>query len=138
MRQHSNQIDLRRLRSIGSILLFLIASNAAAVAQEKDAVDVVKVNTDLVVFDVQVIDKKTKSVLTDFTEADFEIFDRGKKQTVTLDSPTLNAASRTGCSCLSLRKIVVSGRAFLIWIAREPRSIDGSSLDPVYSAVPSR
>jgi hypothetical protein len=81
MRQHSNH--LRRLHSIGSILLFLIASNAAAVAQEEDAVDVVKVNTDLVVFDVQVIDKKTKSVLTDLTEADFEIFDRGKKQTVT-------------------------------------------------------
>ena len=83
MRQHSNQIDLRRLHSIGSILLFLIASNASAVAQEKDAVDVVKVNTDLVVFDVQVVDKKTKSVLTDLTEADFEMFDRGKKQTVT-------------------------------------------------------
>jgi VWFA-related protein len=53
------------------------------VAQKKDIVDVVKVNTDLVVFDVQVIDKKTKSVLADLTEADFEVFDRGKKQTVT-------------------------------------------------------
>ena len=83
MRQHSNRIDLRRWHSIGSILLFLFASNTAAVAQEKDAVDVVKVNTDLVVFDVQVIDKTTKSVLTDLTQADFEIFDRGKKQTVT-------------------------------------------------------
>jgi hypothetical protein len=41
-----------RWHSIGSILLFLIASNAAAVAQGKEAVDVVKVNTDLVVFDV--------------------------------------------------------------------------------------
>ena len=82
MRQLSKQIDLRRLSSIGFILLFLITSNTAGVAQEKDPTDVIKVNTDLVVFDVQVIDKKTKTVLTDLTEADFEIFDRGTKQTV--------------------------------------------------------
>jgi VWFA-related protein len=81
MSQLSNQLDLRRLHSIGCVLIFLIASNSAAVAQERD-VDVVKVNTDLVVFDVQVIDKKTKAVLTDLSQADFEIFDRGTKQTV--------------------------------------------------------
>jgi len=82
MRQHAHQIDLRRLRSIGFLFLFLVASNSAGVAQEKDATDVIKINTDLVVFDVQVMDKKTKTVLTDLTEADFEIFDRGTRQTV--------------------------------------------------------
>jgi hypothetical protein len=82
MRQIAQRIDLRRLRSIRFLFLFLIVSNSAGVAQEKEATDVIKVNTDLVVFDVQVMDKKTKTVLTDLTEADFEIFDRGTKQTV--------------------------------------------------------
>lgn len=83
MRQPSRRFDIRRGPSIGLILLFLIASNSAVVAQEKEAAEVIKVNTDLVVFDVQVIDKKTKSVIGDLTEADFEILDRGTKQTVT-------------------------------------------------------
>ncbi len=81
MLQPTHQIDRWRLRSTAFTLLFLLASNSA-VAQEKDGPDVIKVNTDLVVFDVQVIDKKTKTVLTDLTEADFEILDRGTKQTV--------------------------------------------------------
>jgi hypothetical protein len=34
-------------------------------AQEKETVDVIKVDTDLVVFDAQVIDKKTKRVIGD-------------------------------------------------------------------------
>lgn len=83
MRQHPRQIDFRRLYSIGFVFLFLFASNAAVVAQEKDAPEVIKVNTDLVVFDVQVIDKKTKAVIGDLTQADFEILDRGTRQTVT-------------------------------------------------------
>lgn len=82
-RKHTHKIDSRRLRQISFVLLFVIAANSAAVAQEKDAVDVVKVNTDLVVFDVQVIDKKTKTVVTNLTQAGFEIFDRGTKQIVT-------------------------------------------------------
>jgi hypothetical protein len=111
MRQHSNRIDLRRWHSIGSILLFLFASNTAAVAQEKDAVDVVKVNTDLVVFDVQVIDKKTKSVLTDLTEADFQIFDRGKKQTVTYFSHD----ELRYRSCFCLMSVTASGLLFVAY-----------------------
>jgi VWFA-related protein len=82
MRQHVHQIGLRRLYAISFIFFCLIACASAGLGQEKDPTDVIKVNTDLVVFDVQVIDKKTKTVLTDLTEADFEIFDRGTKQTV--------------------------------------------------------
>jgi hypothetical protein len=37
------------------------ASPAVCVGQEADPGDVVKVNTDLVVLDVQVIDKKTRA-----------------------------------------------------------------------------
>src|SRR2546428_297421 len=56
------------------------ASNSYA--QEKDPIDVVKVNTDLVVFDVQVIDKKTKRILGDLSKEDFEITDGGVRQQI--------------------------------------------------------
>ncbi len=83
MRHHAHQIGLLRRYRLGLILFCVIASASAAVAQQPEASDVIKVSTNLVVFDVQVFDKKTKTVLTDLTEADFEIFDRGNKQTVT-------------------------------------------------------
>lgn len=83
MRHHAHQIGLLRRYRIGLILFCVMASASAAVAQEPDAADVIKVSTNLVVFDVQVFDKKTRTVLTDLTEADFEIVDRGTKQTVT-------------------------------------------------------
>jgi VWFA-related protein len=50
-------------------------------AQEKD-VDVIKVNTDLVVFDAQVIDKKTKRVIGDLTKENFELSDNGTNQQI--------------------------------------------------------
>ena len=51
-------------------------------AQEKEPVDVIKVDTDLVVFDAQVVDKKTKRVIGDLTRDDFEISENGAKQQV--------------------------------------------------------
>ena len=51
--------------------------------QEVDPGDVVKVNTDLVVFDVHVIDQKTKSIVGGLAESDFVITDRGVKQNIT-------------------------------------------------------
>lgn len=54
----------------------------AAHAQETPADDVIKVNTDLVVFDAQVLDKK-KRVVSDLTRDDFELTDRGTKQEIT-------------------------------------------------------
>ena len=81
MRSRAHQIDFRGLRSI-VIFLFLIGWNPAGVAQEKEPVDVIKVNTDLVVFDAQVIDKKSRRILGDLTKADFEIVENGIKQEV--------------------------------------------------------
>jgi len=60
--------------------LFAVAS--AVCAQEKDPVDVIKVNTDLVVFDAQVIDKKTKRIIGDLTKDDFEVTDGGLRQQI--------------------------------------------------------
>src|SRR6267378_2126903 len=53
-----------------------------SLAQEKEPTDVIKVNTDLVVFDAQVIDKKSKRVIGDLTKDDFEITENGVKQSV--------------------------------------------------------
>lgn len=65
-------------------LLFAIVSLAAVCgpvrAQDKEPVDVIKVSTDLVVFDAQVIDKKSKRVIGDLTKEDFEIYEKGVKQ----------------------------------------------------------
>src|SRR6266404_321249 len=60
----------------------LTGSAATADAQEKDPIDVIRVNTDLVVFDAQVIDKKTKRVIGDLTKEDFELSDNGAKQQI--------------------------------------------------------
>ena len=66
--------------------LFALASVSAVcgpvMAQDKEPVDVIRVSTDLVVFDAQVIDKKSKRVIGDLTKDDFEISERGVKQQV--------------------------------------------------------
>jgi len=75
----------RRVR----VVSFALGATVAAVllapklfAQEKEPIDVVKVNTDLVVFDTQVIDKKTKRVIGDLTKEDFELSDNGVRQQI--------------------------------------------------------
>jgi len=62
--------------------LSLISIQGSIRAQEKESVDVIKVTTELVVFDAQVIDKKSKRTLGDFTKEEFEIYDKGVKQPV--------------------------------------------------------
>src|SRR5437899_3714141 len=69
------------------LLSFLLIASLSGVfsqglAQEREAIDVVKVNTDLVVFDAQVIDKKTKRVVGDLNKEDFELSDNGVKQQI--------------------------------------------------------
>jgi Ca-activated chloride channel family protein len=44
--------------------------------------DVIKVSTQLVVFDAQVIDKKSRRVIGDLTKDDFEIYEQGVRQQV--------------------------------------------------------
>src|SRR5215510_1090337 len=48
----------------------------------QEPVDVIKVNTDLVVFDAQVIDKKSRRIIGDLRKEDFEILENGVKQEV--------------------------------------------------------
>jgi len=64
------------------IIAALLTCASPAHSQEKDPIDVVKVNTDLVVFDVQVIDKKTGRVVGDLKKEDFELSDNGVKQQI--------------------------------------------------------
>src|SRR5713226_1505232 len=65
-----------RTELLFSLLLIatLLTLSPSLFAQEKEPVDVVKVNTDLVVFDAQVIDKDTKWVIGDLNKDDFEVF----------------------------------------------------------------
>src|SRR5262249_55002630 len=79
-RQRAHQIDSRRPHSIAFVFLFLIVFTSPRAAQEKDSPDVIRVNTDLVVFDAQVIDKKTRKIIGDLTKQDFEITENGVKQ----------------------------------------------------------
>src|SRR5207302_9876369 len=72
----------RRLLVFPLIIVALLACASVANSQEKEPIDVVKVNTDLVVFDAQVIDKKTKRVIGDLTKEDFELSDNGVRQQI--------------------------------------------------------
>jgi VWFA-related protein len=51
-------------------------------AQDIDPNDVIKVNTDLVVFDAQVIDKKTRKAFGGLRPQDFEIYEENVKQPI--------------------------------------------------------
>ena len=51
-------------------------------AQEIDPNDVIKVNTELVIFDAQVIDKKTRKAFGGLRQQDFEIFEENVKQPI--------------------------------------------------------
>jgi VWFA-related protein len=71
-----------RLRCFLITLLSVTAVCTSVPAQEKEPVDVIKVSTDLVVFDAQVIDKKSKRIIGDLTKDDFEIYEKGVRQPV--------------------------------------------------------
>ena len=78
---------LRRIRKVltsyfaiclwGSLLVF-----PSVRAQEIDPNDVIKVNTDLVIFDAQVIDKKTRKVFGGLRREDFEVYEENVKQPI--------------------------------------------------------
>jgi VWFA-related protein len=73
----------KRLRGLlVAVLVLLTGFSCTGLAQEKEPVDVVKVDTNLVVFDAQVVDKKTKRVLGDLTRDDFEVSEKGVMQQV--------------------------------------------------------
>src|ERR1051325_5226696 len=60
-------------------LSILLSICTGSINAQQD-VDVVKVDTNLVVFDAQVIDKKTGRVIGDLKKDDFELTDNGVKQ----------------------------------------------------------
>jgi len=53
-----------------------------SLAQRPDPIDVVRINTDLVVFDAQVIDKKTGRAVEGLSKEDFELSDSGVRQKI--------------------------------------------------------
>jgi VWFA-related protein len=59
-----------------------MAIPTASGAQDKEPVEVLRVNTELVVFDAQVIDKKSKRILGDLTKDDFELTEDGVRQAI--------------------------------------------------------
>src|ERR1700682_6733442 len=65
-----------------TVLVLLTGFSIRGLAQEKEPVDVIKVDTDLVVFDVQVVDKKPRRVIGDLTRDDFEVSENGVRQPV--------------------------------------------------------
>src|SRR5207302_1486047 len=72
--------NLHRLQVAILSITFLLATTI--VAQQREPDEVIKVNTDLVVFDAQVIDKKSKRIIGDLTRDDFDVTDNGVKQQI--------------------------------------------------------
>src|SRR5438094_8227035 len=72
--------NLHRLLIALLSITFLLATTV--VGQQREPDEVIKVNTDLVVFDAQVIDKKSKRIIGDLTRDDFDVTDDGMKQQI--------------------------------------------------------
>jgi VWFA-related protein len=68
--------------SLAGIIVSLIGIWSPSSAQEQSPADVITVNTDLVVFDAQVFDKKTKQAIAGLTKDDFEVTENGIRQPV--------------------------------------------------------
>lgn len=68
---------------LGSLLLLLCTGALiCAPAQEIDPHDIIKVNTDLVVLDAQVIDRKNRKVFGPLRKEDFEVLEENQKQEI--------------------------------------------------------
>ncbi|HEX6186755.1 MAG TPA: VWA domain-containing protein [Pyrinomonadaceae bacterium] len=75
---NKNRIRLWRLL----VLSLFVFVPAVIAAQEIDPTDVIRVNTDLVVLDAQVIDKKTRKVFGPLRKEDFQILEENVKQEI--------------------------------------------------------
>ncbi len=83
-----NRAPKQSMRSVLMIMLFVAAmvSNlaATAVCQEKSASnEVITINSDLVLVDAEVIDKKTRRRIGNLKREDFVLYDDGVKQNIT-------------------------------------------------------
>jgi VWFA-related protein len=65
-----------------ALSLALTTMLAPAAAQEVAPDEVIKVNTDLVVFDAQVVSKKTKRAVADLRREDFELYEDGARREI--------------------------------------------------------
>ena|ERR1043165_2017416 len=70
----------RRFLIISICVCLCLTLYRSATAQEIDPNDVIRVNTDLVVFDAQVIDKKTRKVFGGLRQQDFEIYEENVRR----------------------------------------------------------
>ena len=75
-------MPIRQLFSITIICLSLLLSNAPQAEAQQTPDDVIRINTDLVVFDAQVVDKKTGKVFGGLKREDFEIYEENIKQQI--------------------------------------------------------
>lgn len=66
-----------------AVVSLLAGAGGRCLGQEKEPADVIRVNTDLVVFDAQVIDKKSKRIIGDLRKEDFELSENGARQQIT-------------------------------------------------------
>lgn len=67
---------------LAALFVSLTGICSPSLAQEKEPADVITVNTDLVVFDAQVFDKKTKRAIGDLTKDDFRVTENGVRQPI--------------------------------------------------------
>jgi VWFA-related protein len=71
-----------RIWSCALAAVFWLACASTAFAQEVDPDDVIRVNTDLVVLDAQVVDKKTGKPFSTLRSQDFELFEENVRQQI--------------------------------------------------------
>jgi VWFA-related protein len=73
-----------RRRLLASVIAFCLCllAGPAIIAQQIDPDDVIKVNTDLVVLDAQVIDKKTNKIFGGLRKEDFELYEENVRQDI--------------------------------------------------------
>jgi VWFA-related protein len=80
-RIHMNSVAKSALSASVCLLVFSLTT-INTVAQETSPGDVIKINTDLVVLDAQVIDKKTGQAVGDLKREDFELYEDGVRQEI--------------------------------------------------------
>lgn len=69
--------------SLAALCLYLFSLAATtSLAQEVSGSDVVRINTDLVVLDAQVIDKRTAQTVSGLRREDFELYEDGARQEI--------------------------------------------------------
>lgn len=82
---HTPQQSIRPLMVLLLVAAMVLPLAATAVCQEKSATsdEVITINSDLVVVDAEVVDKKTRQRIGNLKREDFALYDDGVKQDIT-------------------------------------------------------